>query len=207
MTRKGCSIVIYNIEQYTCHLSNDACGVLAADQAFQENYLGNIHRSECLQWLPTGTLKNIKAASSPSCYRGHPTCYVGRSAPNILPGKYVRELNEVILAFNGDSFKARTKEVLNVRTGCQVTWMPFSAGDAVPVGAVEGGFLASNGATLYVIRAAIENSIVIGYYDPNAITCYVSLWYENGNQHGAPCPVVNLMIYFTYCFGLCAILT
>ena len=176
MTRKDCSFFNYNIEQNTCHLSNHACGVLAADQAFQVNYLGNVYRSKCLQLLPTETSNSIQTVSNPSCYYGYPTCYVDRlvSTPNILPGKYVRELNKVISVFNGDSFKAGTMEILDVRTGCQVTWMPFSAGDAVPVGAVEGGFLASNGATLYVIRAPIENFIVIGYYDPIDCFGYVS---------------------------------
>ena len=68
MSRKYCSVVNYNIEQNTCYLSNDACRVLGADQAFQMNYLGNIHRSECLQWLPTGTFNSIQAVSHPSCH-------------------------------------------------------------------------------------------------------------------------------------------
>ena len=175
IARKDCSIANYNIKQHTCYLSNDACGVLAANQDFQVNYLGNVQRSECLQWLPTGTFNSIQAVGSPSCHQRYPTCYVGRlvSAPNILPGKYFRERSMVRSVFDGIGATDGAMEILDVRRGCQVTWMPFSAGDAVPVGAVEGGFLASSGATLYVIRAPIENYIVIGYYDPTAITGYV----------------------------------
>ena len=175
MSRKDCSIVNYNIEQNTCHLSTDACGVLEADQTFQVNYLGYVQRSECLQWLSTTTSNNIGAVSNPSCHTHFTICDVGRmvASPNVLPGRYMRDINQVWSVLDGNAISSGTGEILTVRAGCQVTWMPFSAGDTVPEGGVKGGFLASSGAILYVMRAAADEYIVFGYYDPVAIIGYI----------------------------------
>ena len=175
VSRNDCSIVNYNTEQNTCHLSNDPCVALQGDEVFQVNFLGVNHRNECLQWLPSSTLDDSATISSPRCHPDEVVCHVGRlvSSSNVLPGTYRREEDTVWSMFNGDDVitidSSSIKEILDVRTGCQLTWMPFSAGDAIPVGAVERGFLASNGATLYVIRADAGYLVgVFGYYDPES---------------------------------------
>ena len=175
MIRIDCSIVNYNIEQNTCHLSNDACSVLERDQAFQVNYLGNVQRSECLQWIPTSALGSIGVVSNPYCHTISVVCDIGRivASPNVLPGTYFGDGNRVWSMFDGNAFYSETGEILAVQAGCQVTWMPFSAGDTVPEGGVEGGFLASNGAILYVMRAPANQFIVFGYYDPVATIGYI----------------------------------
>ena len=144
------------------------------------NHLGLIHRSECLRWLPTSSFENSETVISADCHHLETVCYVGRliSSTNILPGKYLRELDKVGTVFNGDEVThidfSSINEILDVRPGCQLTWMPFSAGDAIPTGAVEGGFLESNGATLYVIRApAGPRTAIFGYYDPASNSGYV----------------------------------
>ena len=173
--RNDCSVVNYNFEQNTCHLSNDDCVVLEADDSFQVNYLGTRYRSECLQWLPSSAFNNISTVSSPICHQTHTTCYVGRmvSPPNVLPGKYLHERNTIYTLLGGNSLSSGTSELLNVHTGCQVTWLPFSAGDTLPMGAVEGGFVASSGATLYVIRWPADQFTVFGYYDPHTAKGYL----------------------------------
>ena len=175
MIRSDCSIVLYNIVQNTCHLSNDACDVLEVDKAFQVNYLGNVQRSECLQWKPTTTLDSIGVVSNPYCHTIFATCDVGRmvASLNVLPGTYLGDKNEIWSMLDDNVINSETGEILGVREGCQVTWMPFSAGDAVPEGGVEGGFLASSGAILYVMRAPADQYIVFGYYDPVAIIGYI----------------------------------
>ena len=178
--QNDCSIVNYNTEQNTCHLSNDPCVALQGDEVFQVNFLGVIHRSECLQWLPSSTLDDSATISSPRCHPVVEMCHVGRlvSSSNVLPGTYLRENDNVYSVFNGNQVTSigtsSMKEILDVHTGCQVTWMPFSAGDAIPEGAVEGGILASNGATLYVIKADAGSLVgVFGYYDLESQTGFV----------------------------------
>ena len=178
--RNDCSIINYNTEKNTCHLSNDPCVALEGDDTFQVNNLGLFHRSECLRWLPTSSFENSETVISPDCHHLETVCYVGRliSSTNILPGKYMRESDKVGTVFNGNEVThihfSSIKETLDVRPGCQLTWMPFSAGDVIPTGAVEGGFLESNGATLYVIRApAGPRTAIFGYYDPASNSGYV----------------------------------
>ena len=179
--RNDCTIVNYNTEQNTCHLSNDPCVALQGDGVFQVNYLGSIHRNECLRWRPSSTFDDSATVSSPKCHDIQDICYVGRlmSSSNILPGKYLHDSGAIWAVLNGDVVgyidSSTMKQILDVHTGCQVTWMPFSAGDAIPIGAVEGGFLASNGATLYVIRADIDPYAgIFGYYDPQSKTGYLA---------------------------------
>ena len=175
ITRTECSIINYNIQQKVCILGKAPCIVLEADEAFQLNYIGIVDRTECFRWVPSSSFDNVETVSSPNCHHREPNCYVGRlvSSFNVLPGKYLRDALKVWTVFEGANVNSvdsdSNKEILDVRAGCQVTWMPFRAGDAVPKGAMKGGFLASNGATLYVIRGSAETYTgIFGYYDPEA---------------------------------------
>ena len=86
----------------------------------------------------------------------------------------------IYTALNGQTLLSGQKEVLTVVTGCQVGWMPYTAGDVIPKRAVVGGILASGSPSgtdsfLYVIRGQVSGSIVIGYYDSNIEIGYVEL--------------------------------
>ena len=173
ITRKECTIVNYNIQQNVCHLSNGPCIVLEADDAFQVKYLGLVYRSDCFRWRTSSTFADSEMISSPNCHPTENICYLGRlvSSSNVLPGKYLHASGKVWTVFDGNEVNSvdgsSTKEILDVRPGCQLTWMPFSTGDPIPVGAVEGGLLANNGAILYVMRGPAETYTgIFGYYDP-----------------------------------------
>ena len=175
ITRKDCSIVNYNVRENVCILSNGPCIVLEADEEFQLNYLGLTDRSECFRWLPSSAFDNSEMVSSLNCHPREAMCHVGRlvSSSNVLPGKYLRDVLKVWTVFNGVNVNSvdseSNQEILDVSAGCQVTWMPFRAGDAVPVVAVKGGFLASNGAILFVIKGSAETYTgIFGYYDPES---------------------------------------
>ena len=106
----------------------------------------------------------------------HHICYVGRliSGPHTLPGKYQTLHNNLYSSFNGRTHMNGNKEVLTVVAGCQVGWMPYTAGNVIPTHAVTGGFLASGtGSRLFVIRGQVGGYIPIGYYDPNMQKGYI----------------------------------
>ena len=167
--RNNCSVVNYDIGKNTCHLNNDSCISLIADTSFQINYLSGISRSECLQWLDSFEVDDFTPVAVRRCEVGHPTCYVGRlrMPPHVLPGKYYPVRNRVYSVINGDYVYGSDLEILAVRPGCQVTWMPFRAGDTIPVGAVEGGYLSNRNTSLFVVRGqGSPSDTVPGYYDP-----------------------------------------
>ena len=122
-----------------------------------------------------GHIATIGKVSNPSCHPTYPICYVGRlmTSQDVLPGKYLSEQDRVYAALDDTEVFVGTMQLLDVLPGCPVTWMPFSAGEALPSGAVKGGFLASNGASLYVMRASANVYTVLGYYDPSAGAGYM----------------------------------
>ena len=71
---------------------------------------------------------------------------------------------------NGQKIDASIGQSLDIQTGCVVTWVPFTAGDPVPDGAVEGGYLDNDGViqNLYItsVLKTQHNCIVFGYYNP-----------------------------------------
>ena len=103
------------------------------------------------------------------CEVGHPTCYVGhlRMPPHVLPGKYLPAFNKVWSVINGNGVHGTDIEILAVHPGYQVTWMPFHAGDTLPVGAVEGGYFSNIIIPLFVVQGQVfSGNTVPSYCDP-----------------------------------------
>ena len=69
-------------------------------------------------------------------------------------------------------------EFLSKDATCPLPWMPYTAGEPLPLGAVAGGHLADGSAT-YVARVMHNNRFVFGYYNPQSASAY----YESGGIH------------------------
>ena len=66
------------------------------------------------------------------------------------------------------------KEILTVSHVCQVQWMPFHAGDTLPLGAVGGGHLENSGTTLSIVWAWAGPTLTpLGFYDPMVALGYL----------------------------------
>ena len=177
--RNNCSIVNYNIQENICHMNNDSCTLLIADPLFQVNYLSSTYRSECLKWVAASDFEYITPVGVSS--DGLPTAYVSRLrwSSHVLPGKYIRSENKVWAGMNNVEVTGADFEILAVRPGCQVTWMPFRAGETLPVGAVKGGYLSKKIFPLFVIRGLTSYRFVIlvpGYFDPGSDRGYLPLF-------------------------------
>ena len=62
---------------------------------------------------------------------------------------------------------------------CPSPWMPYTAGEPLPSGAVPGGHLADGSAT-YVARIMDSNELLVfGYYNPKSAAAY----YKSGGTH------------------------
>ena len=101
---------------------------------------------------------------------------IGRltSGPHTLPGKYHIVNDGLYTSMNGKMHTSGDKEDLTVVSGCQMGWMPYTAGNVIPTRAVAGGFLSSGtGSSLFVIRGLASSYMIIGYYDTNTHKGYV----------------------------------
>ena len=176
--RNNCSIVNYNIQENICHMNNDACILLIADVSFQVNYLTNTYPSECLEWAAESDFDKITPVGVSNA--GYHAVYVSRLRwlSHVLPGKYIRSQHTVWAGLNGVGVSGTDFEILAVRPGCQVTWMPFHAGDTLPAGAVKGGYLSTVNSPVFVVRGLTSYPFVIhvpGYFDPMADLGYLPL--------------------------------
>ena len=62
-------------------------------------------------------------------------------------------------------------EILTKDAACPLPWMPYTAGEPLPSGAVAGGHLA-DGSALYVMKIADNNYMFFGYYNPKESLAY-----------------------------------
>ena len=180
MRRRDCHIVNYNTKRNSCLLSKGVCLALQRDSSFQVNWLGTTPHRECLQWQPPPppVSGNTTAVTSHTCHQTE-TCSVGRLRINthVVPGKYFHGRDDLWSVLNGVEVGHGVKEILTVNHNGQVAWMPFRAGDTLPVGAVAGGHLGDNGSLLYVMRATAGSLHPFGYYNPLTVLGYLP-------QHG-----------------------
>ena len=65
-------------------------------------------------------------------------------------------------AINNRRFKSADGEVLMLGSGCLTAWVTYSVPNALPVGAVAGGYVGEG--VLYVARAVILDKYSIGYF-------------------------------------------
>ena len=105
-------------------------------------------------------------------------CLIGRlvSRPDYLvPGKFFEGDQSLWAVLDGEETTEGLKEILIIPDGCQVTWVPYTAGGSLSPGAIVGGYLARNSGTdLYIIRVRINDLTVFGYYNPMEALGYVA---------------------------------
>ena len=179
--RQECRIVNYNTRQNTCFLSKAGCLLLQQNDSFQVNIFGTKHHSECLRWEPPPPPVGGDTSSiiSNMCHQSQ-ECSIGRlqTANAIVPGKYLHGSGDIWSIINGaEVANVGVKEILTVNNECQVLWMPFHAGDTLPLGAVRGGHLENSGTTLYVVRAGAGPTLIpLGFYDPVTALGYLAYY-------------------------------
>ena len=140
LTQKQCSFVLYNIAENYCVVSNGPCLWLEPDTNYYITFIRNNAVEKCLDWVPRREVKN--AARRPdACFSWGLQCTVGRLhiQSNILPGNVNGD--GVYTVLDGADARYGLKEFLDVQPGCKVSWVSFTSGDPVPVGAVQGGYL------------------------------------------------------------------
>ena len=86
---------------------------------------------------------------------------------NILPGKYVPEEDTLYSVLNGQTQVNGDIEIMDAHPDCQMVWVRFRQGDAIPDGAMKGDYLADTNTDLYIIKDKYPvDRWLFGYYDP-----------------------------------------
>ena len=171
MVRKRCSFIIENLANDYCLLSNGPCINLIADNDFQVIYTTPSSTDDCLMWRQNNESSNPARAHNTCIYDWDSSyCFVGRfhAQNHLLPGNVAGKRAFSVL--NNRLVESPTFESLAVLPGCMVTWMPFTGGEQLPEGVVEGGYFDDGRVhrPLYIMSAVQpdKNCSVYGYYDP-----------------------------------------
>ena len=183
-THKDCLFVNYNIGKKVCSLSKTPCYEYVADEEFVVTNLGP-EPLQCAKWAPYAryTTSNTVTVNPCSTHPAYITCAVGRvvHSTHKLLGKYHDNVHKLWYVADGkviDVIKGTSDvEFLDVENGCQVVWVPYSAGDSLPMRAVAGGYISGGGVAdtdLYVIRGGTPGYTVVGYYNPKTLRGYVA---------------------------------
>ena len=191
ITNKLCLYILQHVTRNHCLVSNGPCLWLEPDTAYSLTVIRRKYAQECVEWVPLTSLVNIG--------RKHDTCgthRVGRAniQSNMLLGSGGGDTVYTVL--NGGYVSSKAGEWLDVQPGCKVSWIPFTGGDAIPNGAVQGGYLYNSGThqPIYVMGAVKGGGFctTYGYYDPGAERGYFE--YHGVNE----CTEMYLMIFEWY---------
>ena len=175
MAREWCSVVNENLAEGYCLLFEGPCFRLIPNSDFQGILISKTKQDACLEWKPFRESHN-PAKMENSCSDQGYVAIVGRlfKGSHLLPGNGLAR--NVFTSLNGAMVFGDIQQSLDVQPDCDVTWMPFTGGDLVPEGAMEGGYLDNNGVSqpLYIMSAEGQRGCsVYGYYNPSTGTGYI----------------------------------
>ena len=174
LRKKICHYINYNSETGQCELGLGDCESLQPAVGVMVHAYGP-PRLGCIYWLPS---QNVEGEPSQGqggvryagCLEGQYGSIGtfnmdGRSFWANMEGEHI-----------GPIFEAdQTIEILTKHPACPVPWMPYTAGEPLPVGAVTGGHLA-DGSTTYVARLIHNGEMVFGYYNSRSAVAYYQFY-------------------------------
>ena len=160
---EACRYINHNSATGQCELGFSQCESLQPAAGVIVNVFGP-PRHDCLRWG-----SDQKAGWVPIQERnGH--IYVGRTTSNdlLIIGSFFVGGGELCTNREGERmcFVAENQniEILTKDTACPLPWMPYTAGEPLPSGAVAGGHLA-DGSALYVMKIADNPKESLAYYE------------------------------------------
>ena len=176
ITNPHCWVLAYNSREKYCLLGTQPCAKAVADDVFRMMTFRKHEYVSCIQWVwSDGSSHQNRTAEQVHPYyqavARRPIdgeIYIGRSNPG---------LGKIFLARNGVALNYRDYYLLVVSDSRSVAWVPYTAGNPLPRGAVEGGYLNSLGTT-YCMRVwnMRESTYLYGYYAQSSGMGYYAYW-------------------------------
>ena len=196
---KRCSYVQHNVVRNYCIVSKGPCLWLQPDTDYNVTIIRRKSMDQCVKWVPKAGLHN-PARTQDTCIPWRRAHRVGRISfqSNILLGTGAAD--SVFTILNGRRVRGTASGWLDVQPGCKVSWVPFTGGDHIPNGAVQGGYLYDSGKLqpIYVMGAVKSgrSCTAYGYYDPSSERGYFDYFGVN------ECTEMNLMVIDWFSFFL-----
>ena len=199
------SLINYNYEHAYCLMTNDRCIWLEPANGFGVVYYGATG-SHCVGWAPNTNYQQSLAHSVSIQWQYLAVARYHFVSGDMIPGYfYFHDSSLYMIGNDGKSFftadnSIATKQVLQIKTECQVAWMAYTAGDAIPAGAVLGGHRSlGSHADLYVVRVLNEphGSYKFGYYDTFSQLGYVAVTGTNNMWKHMHIMILLWLVEFT----------
>ena len=168
-------------------MTNDQCIRLEMASGFEVIYYGATGK-DCWTWVAHTKYKQFLA---PTLYTYDQVITVGRYVrpSDTLPGHYFVDNGGLYVSeADGTPWIAinNPMQVLQVNTECRVVWMAYTAGDAIPAGAVLGGYTSQGThSDIYVIKIMDETrgGYLFGYYDPSTKLGHIAVQGTHNMTH------------------------
>ena len=169
---KTCRYINHNYDTGQCDLGLDKCESLVPAIGVEVNVFGP-HRDACEHWAPRQRLGHVLVeVSIPG-----DVMYLARIKidKTLLVGKFINGWfwgnNEGVRV---EIYEAENVDFLTMNPACTLAWIPYTAGDLLPVGAISGGLL-PHGSITYVSKVTHNDLPVIGYYNTQTELVYYEL--------------------------------
>ena len=165
-----CRYINHNYDTGQCDLGLDKCESLVPAVGVAVSVFGP-PRDTCVLWSSRQEHEHVPVEVQ---YPGATVRHLARikTYDSLLVGKFLPE-NGIFFANNegenvGPIHEAdQDIEILTMDPACTLTWMPYTAGGLLPVGAISGGLL-PDGSITYVCRVTQDGSLTSGYHNTEA---------------------------------------
>ena len=132
----------------------------------------------CVYWVPISA-SNPTDSLVPSSDNANVTYrYIGCTKSEVSGNLVIGKSNgrEIEYLENKSRVRSTTGHVLEQMQHCNLNWVTYNAGYAIPEGAVVNDYSDDPSYVLYVIRSTYneDNNTPVGYYDTNATTGFIS---------------------------------
>ena len=155
--QKLCSGLSYNFADRTCFIHSKPCVIASSHPDYELILFQPSRQYSCIRWVDSPPLRYVTED-----YQG-----VARNIHDsqLVPGKHLLGSLDTCTVWASVEICGRGAEYLEVVDHCSVAWVPYTAGDPVMAGAIQGSTL-SDGTPLYVVNLQVGNN-AFGYYRPD----------------------------------------
>ena len=172
LDRGPCAGVSYSLVSGICIITPEHCLVVPLHPDYEIILFQPTQHYSCISWLNYHPARYITRGNQGVARKMHEN--------QLIPGKFAYNARVACIIWDSSEHCSRQGgEYPQVGDHCSVAWVPYTAGDPIMEGAVQGGAL-SDGTPLYVVNLHLkaewgENGWAFGYYRPDTGLGYAGL--------------------------------